>query len=459
MQPPTHALVTFLFGAQAELILPSLPERLRRWDAAFDEWLRISHQNSPRMMVNRYKAWRSLLRFAPRPPWEIGPVDVQAWIDHLADDRGYTPRSLATLLSILRSFYHFAQDQAIESPPPADPVDQVAAPFITLWPPLYSLSEAELAAFIAAIDRHASPLAMRNYAMILLIVHCGLSPREVRLLRWADLAADWQNSRLSLERANLNTPLKIDLPPEVVAAIHDYLHAAGRLENIQPAEILFPGATEWYSKNGPHTPKSWNSSQPMQVCAFVQIVHTIAARAGLQAERVTPTVIRNTALARRIQLGDDIPALLRFCGFQGRTALYHLRKRIINQPQDVLWKTESARRAAVGEPPRLYAGAIPPEDLKLLESTQPSCLQDEIDALRLTLMRTLRQAQNASGSRGPTAAEQIRLLDSYSAAAARLASLLKAQKELEQAGDDFDLRLEQALKQAQADNGWELGVS
>ncbi len=125
----------------------------------------------------------------------------------------------------------------------------------------------------------------------------------------------------------------------------------------------------------------------------------------------------------------------------------------------MLWKTEAARRAAAGEPPRLYAGAIPPEDLKLLENTQPSGLQDEIDALRLTLMRTLRQTQNASGSRGPTAAEQIRLLDSYSAAAARLASLLKAQKELEQAGDDFDLRLEQALKQAQADNGWELGVS
>lgn len=452
MKPPTHALVAMLFGAQAELILADPPERLRRWDAAFDEWLRSTHERSPKVMAQRYAAWRSLLRFTLSPPWELKPASVQAWIDHLVDERGYTPHSIAHLLSMLRNFYRFVAEQAIESLPLVDPLEQLKGPYVTQTTPLYSLSEAELAAFLAAIEPDASPLAMRNYAMVLLIVFCGLSPREARLIRWGELSADWENSRLSLQRANLTQPFTIDLPPDVTTAIHAYLQAAGRLENIQADEFLFPGAREWCGKMDSPSVKGWYTSLPLAGAAFEHIVHTIAARAGLQAERVTPRLLRNTGLARRIQLGDDIAALQRFCGFYERNGLYRLRKRITSQPQDVLWKTQPPPEDAPAQRARLYAGAIPAEDLQRLEQAQPGGLQDEIDALRLTLLRTLRQAQTTNP------AEQMRLLDSYSLAAARLASLLKAQKELNQASDDFDLRLDEALRQAQEQHGWDLGL-
>jgi len=446
MQPPTHALVSILFGAQAGLILEELPERLRRWDTAFDEWLGDTYQRSPRLMIKRHSVWRNFLKFSAKPPWEIEPADVQAWVDHLLDERGLAPGSIPTLLCILHNFYRFAMQQAIESEA-VDPVGAVSAPYNPSPAPAYTLNEAELAAFVAAIDHQTSALGKRNYAMILLILACGLSPREVRLARYGDLMVDWPNSVIVLRRVNLVTPLEVKLPGEVSAAIHDYLQAAGRLEEIQAGEALFPGASPSYTQNGPHSSKSWQRYEALGESAFTGVVYNIARRAGLNGKRVSPLVIRNTALARRIQLGDDMPALQRFVGFENRSRLYGLKKRIVSQPSGAQRKQDGQD----GGQQKLYAGALPPAELNLLKQAQPVGLQDEIDALRLTLMHTLREAQ------GGNRAEQLRLLDSYSAGAARLASLLKTQKELEQKGDDFDARLEAALRQVQEEKGWDLG--
>jgi integrase len=447
MQPPHHALLYFLFGNQAELILPNLPERLQRWDEAFDQWLLAASQTSPRLATYHFSAWRSLLKFFPRPPWEAQPADLQGWIDHLINDLAYTPGTAARMLTSLRAFYRFVQAQQIESPPPTNPAEGLSGPYEGSAPPAYSLSERELAAFLAAIDHHASPLGKRNLAMVLLIIHCGLSPREVRLIRWQDLAVDWHASTANLHRLNIHASCQVDLPPLVVDALHDFLLNAGRLESIQPGEILFPAINESFPKHRPLTAENWRITRPMPPVAFEHVIRSVAARAGLRPDRVTPSVIRNTALAIHIQTGDDLPALQRFLGFRNRDKVYELRKRVVIQPQDVLWRSDA------GPHPGLYAGALPPADLALLARAQPAGLQDEIDALRLTLMRTLRQTQDASPN------EQIRLLDSYSAAANRLANLLKVQKELNETGDTFDARLDQALRQAQKEMGWELGMS
>jgi integrase len=452
MQPPHHALLYFLFGAQAEIILPNLPDRLRRWDEAFDQWLLAAHKTSPAMMRNHYLAWRSFFRFSPMPPWEIQPSHLEAWIDHELNVLGRNSGTTARHLRSLRSFYRFVQASQLESPSPDNPAEKLPGPYRGLGPNAYSFSESELAAFLGAIEHTVSVLGKRNYALVLLILYCGLSAREARLIRWQDLAIDWENSTARLHRLNIQSEIHADLPPPVLDALHDYLLSAGRLESIQPADIVFPPVARTFHKQQPHAPEYWVPQRSIGVASFDYILKSIAARAGLQVDKINARVLRNTAVALRIQMGDTIPDLQRFLGFACDTNVYAERKRVANQPQNVLWKSAASADQAPTERPGLYAQALPSEDLALLARAQPAGLQDEIDALRLTLMRTLRQSQDASAN------EQIRLLDSYSAAASRLANLLKVQKELNETADTFDARLDQALRQVQKTTGWDLGM-
>jgi integrase len=452
MQLPRHALLYFLFGAQTEIILPNLPDRLRLWDEAFDQWLLAAYTKSPNQMAVHYASWRSFFQFSQMPPWEIQPSDLEAWIDHELNVVGRKNSTTARSLNSLRSFYRFVQAQGFESPPPENPALRLPGPYRGPGSTPYSFSESELAAFLDAIEHTVSVLGKRNYAIVLLILHCGLSAREVRLIRWQDLAIDWANSTGSLSRVNLKSQIQTVLPPSVLEVLHDYLLSSGRLEGIQAADILLPPLTHINPKTQPRAPEYWRPECPINHCSLEHMLKTIAAQAGLQADKVNSRVIRNTAIAHRLQMGDTIEHLQRFLGYSSLVNVYTARSRVASQPQNVLWKNP----APVDPPSRdrqgLYAQALPSEDLALLAKAQPTGLQDEIDALRLTLMRTLRQAQEASTS------EQIRLLDSYSAAASRLANLLKAQKELNEVGDHFEQRLEEALRQVQEEKGWELGL-
>jgi integrase len=453
MDPPQHALLYFLFGPQADIILPNLPERLQRWDAAFDQWLVGSQPVSRSRMSARYVAWRSFFQFSPMPPWEIQPSNLEAWIDHELNEMGRKGSTIARFLDDMRSFYRFVQAQGLESPPPDNPALRVPIPYRGPGSTAYSFSQAELAAFFGAIEHTVSILGKRSYAIVLLILYCGLSAREVRHMRWQDLTIDWESSTGSLARVNIMAQIRLDLPPHVLEALRDYLVSAGRLESMQATDIVLPPMILHYPGRQPDRPEDWRADRPIHDSSFEQLLKTIAAQAGLQADRVNSRVLRNTAIAIRLEMGDTMADLQRFSGLADLNSVYILRKRITSQPQNVLWKRKPGAEPASEARQGLYTQALPPEDLALLARIQPAGLQDEIDALRLTLMRTLRQAQEANPN------EQIRLLDSYSAAASRLANLLKTQKELNETGDAFDARLEQALRQVQEQTGWELGIS
>jgi hypothetical protein len=321
-----------------------------------------------------------------------------------------------------------------------NPVREVKRPGRTCppKPPVY-LSVAAVQALLAAIDRHTSLIAKRDYALILAHLLTAEQPGLIRNMRWSYLHIQ-DGKPWVLWPHGLGNRRK-ELPIPLWSAIHDYLLSSGRLPSIAPTDYVF-APVDPLVRPPTGLAQDWSADRPLAGTNVHSFLKKYATWAGLPAERIDLLALRRTALLLQAEMAADPLALPAFLGFVELGRLWtHL-----DQPSPDMISVPP--NASLVEPyPRRHFSPLPgdqrglkhafytpslsqPELQARLEavSNSPMSLQREIAHLRLVMDLALDLFLQGDLQ------ECLRLLDLYSLAASRLSKLLKADKELQ--GDD-----------------------
>ena len=150
-----------------------LPEIVR-----FNKWLRRRSPNAA-THVHYTNDLELFLNWLDKPPNEITLRDVDAYIEHCQTDLGHAIATVNRRLAAIRSFYHFLDVESDDAP--ANPV----LPKRHLVQKGRHLprdaQDADIARLFAVIE------SVRDRAMYLLMLRCGLRVAEVRDLSMGDL--------------------------------------------------------------------------------------------------------------------------------------------------------------------------------------------------------------------------------------------------------------------------------
>jgi site-specific recombinase XerD len=306
----------------------------------------ISQRNaSPRTVAAYRDTLRLLLRFAQhktgKQPCQLDFSDLDApligaFLDHLEDERGNTPRTRNARLAAIHSLYRYA---ALRHPEHAQTIARV----IEIPPKHYEralisyLDEQEIKALLRAPDR-SSWLGRRDHALLLLAIQTGLRVTELTSLHIADVGLSTGAHVRVMGKSRKERC--VTLTAETVAVLQQWL----RERKGQGEDPLFPTR-----RGGPLTPKA---------VAWLLDKHTATATRrcpSLQAKRVTPHVLRHTnAMLLRAQ-NIDILTIALWLGHESTksTEIYlHADNKIKQQAID--------RTAPTGTPPGRYR---PPDPL------------------------------------------------------------------------------------------------
>jgi site-specific recombinase XerD len=150
-----------------------LPEIVR-----FNKWLR---RRSPHATtsVEYTKDLRLFFDWVGKPPNEITLRDVDAFIEHCQTDLNHAISTVNRRLAALRSFYHFLGVESDDAPPnPVLPKRHFVQKGRCLP---RDVQDADIARLFAVIE------SVRDRAMYLLMLRCGLRVAEVRDLSMGDL--------------------------------------------------------------------------------------------------------------------------------------------------------------------------------------------------------------------------------------------------------------------------------
>jgi integrase len=464
-------LVSYVFGERAG-VQSGQEEQWKAWAHAFEGWLEERERRfSFKERCTDAATWRDFLAFKPKPPWELTAQDIQDWISYEAR-RGMKPNYVNRRLWALSAFFDYCAAQGLESAgQPAgervgvrgrqgfNPVRGVARPNTArLRTRPACLSRGAALALLAAIDCHESLLGKRDYALILLHLLCGRESNELRELTWGELergaVGQPGNEEVWVRWRRAAGGEQSRLPMQAWQAILDYLRATGRLDGMQAGDYIFAPLREKFARPQGRA-GDWNASRPLSLSQGLALLRQYAAWAGLPAQEITFRTLRHTAALLEAEWGEDEAGPESFVEQAGRQSRRRFVERLAQAaiPPPALQVEEPYPRGSFQARPGeqrylthgLYAAHLPETELEGTPCKEPN-LDREIARLRAVMERALALALERDSPE-----YSLKLLEVYSQAATRLASLLKAERQLKQ--DGVVPLLEEAIRQAAEEMG------
>jgi integrase/recombinase XerD len=307
--------------------------------AFFSERLITQRGSSPETIAAYRDTFRLLLRFAHeqtgKQPFELDLDDLDApligaFLTHLEQDRGNSPRTRNARLGAIHSFYRFA---ALEHPEHAAMIARVMA-IPTKRHERNTVSYLdldEIKALLAAPDRSAW-LGRRDHALLVLMIQTGVRVSELAGLRVGDvhLGIGPHIRVLGKGRKKRATTLTA----ETVAIVRAWL----KERRGQPDEPLFP------ARQGRHLSR--------YTVGTVVAKHAATAAAScqsLQGKRVTPHTLRHTNAMLLRAKGVDIATIALWLGHESTQTTH-----IYEHADPALKEHAIARTAPLGAKPGRY---------------------------------------------------------------------------------------------------------
>jgi site-specific recombinase XerD len=226
--PSAHTVKLLLCSGQAWLrsmnalsVAKKPPARFDREMRAFAEHMRTERGLSAATIANRQHLTGQFFKSLPSHVCSVAKVTLDQIDAFLRGEakRGWSRRSLRQLGSSLRSFFRFAAGQGWCSPTLAFGIE---------LPRLYDLEDVPRAPAVEDVDRLLAvtavgkdAAAVRDHAILLLLVHYGLRRGEVEQLSLDDL--DWKAETIRVQRRKSRQAQTYPLLATVGEAILRYL--------------------------------------------------------------------------------------------------------------------------------------------------------------------------------------------------------------------------------------------
>lgn len=150
---------------------------------------------------------------------DIGRIRVRDVVEFVcASTRRYRPSTVQLESSSLRSFFRFTRVVGARADRLEDAVPTVPRHRLTTLPRY--LDTAQFAKLLASLDV-ASPLALRDRAILLCVARLGLRASEVARLRLEDI--DWRNATVHVVTRKTGHGALLPLPADLGSALAAYL--------------------------------------------------------------------------------------------------------------------------------------------------------------------------------------------------------------------------------------------
>lgn len=281
----------------------------------YRQYLRLE-QNLTENSVEAYLSDSAkLIDYVETEGLEWREVDYAALQQFLAQlyDIGITARSVARIISGVRSFFRFLLlEEYIES----DPSELLEAPKIGVHlPEVLTVEEIDAIIKAADVDTAEGP---RNVAIIELLYSCGLRVSELCSLRLADIFMDEEYLRVfGKGRKERLVPMS----QKAIRSIERYLSSPGRAEPKRGEEIYL-----FLSKRGVRISR---------ITVFA-LVKDLAAKADIQ-KNISPHTFRHSFATHLLEGGAHLEAIRLMLGHAdiSTTSIYthidrsHLRDQIL----------------------------------------------------------------------------------------------------------------------------------
>jgi integrase/recombinase XerD len=307
--------------------------------AFFTNRLITQRSSSPQTIAAYRDAFRLLLRFAReqtgKQPFELEIDDldaplVGAFLNHLEQDRGNSPRTRNARLGAIHSFYRFA---ALEHPEHAATIARVMAiPTKRHERNTVSyLDRDEIKALLAAPDGDTW-LGRRDHALLVLMIQTGVRVSELTGLRLGDvhLGSGPHIRVLGKGRKKRATTLT----GETVTILRMWL----KERQGQPDEPLFP------TRQGRPL-----SRYTVGVIIAKHATSAAASCPSLQAKHVTPHTLRHTNAMLLRANGVDVATIALWLGHESTQTTH-----IYEHADPALKEQAIARTAPLGAKPGRY---------------------------------------------------------------------------------------------------------
>ena len=345
--------------------------------AFFTDRLITQRSSSPETIAAYRDAFRLLLRFAHeqtgKQPFELDLDDLDApligaFLNHLEEDRGNSPRTRNARLGAIHSFYRFA---ALEHPEHAHTIARVMA-IPTKRHERNTVSHLdldEIKALLAAPDRGIWH-GRRDHALLVIMIQTGVRVSELTGLRVRDVhLGTGAHCRVTGKGRKKRATT---LTGETVAILRAWLKERCGA----PADPLFP------TRQG----------RPLSRYTIGVVVSKHAATAtascpSLTAKRVTPHTLRHTNAMLLRAKDVDIATIALWLGHESTQTTH-----IYEHADPKLKEQAIARTAPLGTKPGRYR---PSDTLLAFLAGRPGALP------RRAPLRTGRAAFTASGSSKP----------------------------------------------------------
>lgn len=160
---------------------------------------------------------------------QIRGNEINAFLPFIA--KHYQPGSMRTVLSALRGFIRFVDDQKLTEFRLSQAIPSSSGRKTTVFSTITAEEEQKL---LASADC-TTPAGKRNYAMLLLALRTGLRSIDIISLKLGDI--QWKRNTIEIVQAKTGAPLVLPLLTDVGNAIADYvLH--GRPDSPEPYLFL-----------------------------------------------------------------------------------------------------------------------------------------------------------------------------------------------------------------------------
>jgi integrase len=302
-----------------------------------DDWrqaieLFLASRNTPATRRSYAAALQDLLTTANRLPWEVTRTDVMRWTLGLKG-RGLAAATISNRLAAVSSFYRFCmeeylipggdgRDVPIHANNPA--AGKSLRPRVEMYGKAAWLSPDEAKALLHAIippnSDQATPLARRNFALVLGYMLLARRNSEWRVARWGDF--ENRAGRVEYRWAGKGKrDQRIAVPVPVWNAVVEYLIEASRLDGIRPEDYIFAPCKEKMTMPGGLV---MDNDRAISAHEVGRILKRYCEMAGLNADQLHVHSLRHTGAMLRREVGASPEEIMAFLGHAnlGITGIY-----------------------------------------------------------------------------------------------------------------------------------------